>query len=98
MIRVLLPTQLCNLANVGRQVELEMAGSSSISAVLDELEARYPMLRGTLRDQVTLQRRPFIRFFVAGEDLSQAAPSDPLPESVSMGKEPLKVVGAMAGG
>jgi molybdopterin synthase sulfur carrier subunit len=98
VIRVLLPAQLCSLANIGRQVELEMSSTATIAAVLDELEARYPMLRGTIRDQLTLQRRPFIRFFVAGEDLSQEASTVPLPEAVLLGKEPLRVVGAMAGG
>ncbi len=98
MIRVLLPMQLCTLANVGREVELQVEGPASIAAVLDVLEAQHPMLRGTIRDQVTLQRRPFIRFFASGEDLSQGAPGSPLPEEVISGKQPLRVVGAMAGG
>jgi molybdopterin synthase sulfur carrier subunit len=98
MIHVLLPAQLCSLASVGHQVELEIPRPASINTVLDELEAHYPMLRGTIRDQMTLQRRPFIRFFVAGEDLSQISPTDPLPQSVSAGNEPLRIVGAMAGG
>jgi len=98
MIHILLPAQLCSLANVSRQVELEMEAPASISSVLDELEARYPMLRGTIRDQVSLQRRPFIRFFVAGEDISLEAPTDPIPESVTLGEAPLRIVGAMAGG
>lgn len=98
MIRIALPAQLCSLANVERQVELEIAAPASIATVLDELELHYPMLRGTIRDQVTHQRRPFIRFFVAGEDLSQEPPSEPLPEEVASGKEILRVVGAMAGG
>ena len=98
MIRVSLPTQLCSLANVERQVELEIAAPVSIGTVLDELELHYPMLRGTIRDQVTHQRRPFIRFFVAGEDMSQNLPTESLPEEVASGKEILRVVGAMAGG
>ncbi len=98
MIRVLLPQHLCRLANVGREVELHLEGPASVSSVLDALEARYPMLRGTIRDQVTLQRRPFIRFFALGEDLSQEAPTIPLPEEIVEGKQPLRIVGAMAGG
>ena len=98
MIRVLLPMQLCTLANVGREVLLQVEGDASIANVLDALEARHPMLRGTIRDQITLQRRPFIRFFAGGEDLSQEAPTSPLPEEVATGKEPLRVVGAMVGG
>lgn len=98
MIRVLLPIQLSALANVGREVELQVEGPVSIATVLDALEAQHPMLRGTIRDQVTLQRRPFIRFFASGEDLSQEASGSPLPEEVISGKKPLRVVGAMAGG
>jgi hypothetical protein len=98
MIRVVLPLQLCNLANVSREVELQVEGPATISTVLDALEVSYPALRGTIRDQVILQRRPFIRFFACGEDLSLDPPSNPLPEEVASGKEPLRVVGAMAGG
>jgi hypothetical protein len=98
MIRVLLPTQLCALANVEREVALDVGGAATISTVLDVLEVRYPMLRGTIRDQVTQQRRPFIRFFACGEDLSLEPPTDMLPEQVASGEEPLRVVGAMAGG
>ncbi len=98
MIRVVLPLQLCTLANVGREVELKVEGTVSISAVLDALETRHPMLRGTIRDQVTLQRRPFIRFFAGGEDLSLDPPANPLPMEVAIGEMPLRVVGAMAGG
>ena len=98
MIRVVLPMQLCTLAKVEHEVELEVEGLPSISTVLDALEVRHPMLRGTIRDQVSLERRPFIRFFACGEDLSQDPPSEPLPEEVASGKEPLRVVGAMAGG
>jgi molybdopterin synthase sulfur carrier subunit len=98
MIRVLLPTQLCALANVEHEVALDVGGATTISTVLDALEVRYPMLRGTIRDQVTQQRRPFIRFFACGEDLSLEPPTDMLPEQVASGEEPLRVVGAMAGG
>ena len=98
MIRVVLPMQLCDLAKVNREVELEVEGTASISTVMDALEARHPMLRGTIRNQLTLQRRPFIRFFACGEDLSQDPPTEPLPEEVITGKEPLRVIGAMAGG
>jgi sulfur-carrier protein len=98
MIRVILPLQLCDLANVSREVELELKGTANISTVLDALEVRHPMLRGTIRDQLSLQRRPFIRFFACGEDLSQDPPTKPLPEEVVTGREPLRVVGAMAGG
>lgn len=97
-MRVILPVQLCTLANVGREIELQVEGQVSITTVLDALEARYPMLRGTIRDQVTHERRPFIRFFVAGEDLSLEAATNPLPEEVTLGKLPLRVMGAMAGG
>jgi sulfur-carrier protein len=98
MIRVILPQQLRDLANVSRDVELEVKGTATISTVLDALEARHPMLCGTIRDQLTLQRRPFIRFFACGEDLSQDSPSKLLPGEVVTGREPLRVVGAMAGG
>ncbi len=98
MIRVLLPMQLCTLAGVGREIALQVAGPASIAVILDTLEAQYPMLRGTVRDQLTLERRPFIRFFVGGEDLSLDPSTDPLPEEVTTGKLPLRVVGAMAGG
>jgi molybdopterin synthase sulfur carrier subunit len=98
MIRLVLPLQLCNLASANREVTLDVEGQASVSTVLDALEVRYPMLRGTIRDQVTLQRRPFIRFFACGEDLSLDSATDPLPEEVASGREPLWVVGAMAGG
>lgn len=98
MIRVELPAHLRNLACVGREVELEVNGRASISSVLDELEARYPMLRGTIRDQVTHERRPFLRFFACEEDLSHESPDSPLPNAVASGKEPLIVLGAIAGG
>ena len=98
MIRVVLPAQLCTLAEVERETELQLQGTVTLNAVLDALEARYPMLRGTIRDQVTLQRRPFIRYFACGEDISQDSPSNLLPQDIVSGKEPLRVVGAMAGG
>ncbi len=98
MIRVILPAQLCTLANVGRGVEIYVDEPASIRTVLDALEVQFPMLRGMIRDQLTQQRRPFIRFFVGREDLSQETLADPLPQEVISGKEPLRVVGAMAGG
>jgi hypothetical protein len=98
MIRVLLPTHLWRLANTGREVEIQVYGTPTLNAVLDALEAQYPMLGGTIRDHTTKQRRPFIRFFALGEDLSHESLDSPLPEAVAKGVEPLRVVGAMAGG
>ena len=98
MIRVFLPTQLQTLARVGREVQLEVEGPLTQAAVLDALEARYPMLRGTIRDQVSRQRRPFIRLFACQQDLSHDPPETPLPDRVVSGEEPLLVIGAMAGG
>jgi len=98
MIRVLLPQHLRALAHVGNEVELEVEGTVTQRAVLDALEARYPMLRGTIRDQVTLQRRAFLRFFACEEDLSHEPPDAPLPDAVASGAEPLIVIGAIAGG
>jgi sulfur-carrier protein len=98
MIRVILPTHLWRLANVSREIQLEVADPATLGAVLDALEACYPMLRGTIRDHVTLERRPFIRYFASGEDLSLEAADTLLPEAVTTGIEPLRVVGAMAGG
>ena len=98
MIRVVLPAHLRNLAQTGSEVALEVAGPVTQRSVLDALEARYPMLRGTVRDQVTGQRRPFVRFFACGEDLSHEPPDAPLPEEVVSGKEPFLLVGAIAGG
>jgi sulfur-carrier protein len=97
MIRVVLPAQLCTLANVGRETELQLQGIVTLSAVLDALEAYYPMLWRTIRDQVTHERRPFIRFFTCGEDLSLYSPTSLLPEDVVTDKQPLRIVGAMAG-
>ncbi|HZT30665.1 MAG TPA: MoaD/ThiS family protein [Bryobacteraceae bacterium] len=98
MIRVVLPAHLRTLARVTGEVRLEIAGPVTQRAVLDALEARYPMLRGTLRDQVTGQRRPFVRFFACEQDLSLESPDAPLPDAVASGNEPFLVVGAVAGG
>jgi sulfur-carrier protein len=98
MIRVVLPQHLRTLARVGEEVELEIQGPPTQRAVLDALEARYPMLRGTIRGHTSQRRRPFVRFFACEQDLSHDLPDDPLPESVASGAEPLLVVGAMAGG
>jgi len=98
MIRVVLPTHLRTLARVGGEVTLELEGPATQRSVLDALEARYPMLRGTIRDQVSGQRRPFVRFFACEEDLSHEPPDAPLPDAVATGAEPLLVVGAIAGG
>jgi molybdopterin converting factor small subunit len=98
MIRVVLPAHLRTLAHVDGEVLLAVAGQATQRAVLDALEARYPMLQGTIRDHVTHQRRAFVRFFACEQDLSHDAPDAPLPEAVSRGAEPFLVVGAMAGG
>lgn len=98
MIRVMLPQHLRTLAHVGPEVSIEVDGQPSISSVLDALEAAYPMLRGTIRDHVTLQRRPFLRFFACEEDLSHEPPDTPLPAAVVTGAEPLIIIGAIAGG
>ena len=98
MIRVILPAHLRTLARVDGEVKVEVAGPITVGAVLDALEATYPMLRGTIRDQVTRQRRAFLRFFACEQDLSHDPPDTPLPEAVAAGAEPLLVVGAMAGG
>lgn len=98
MIRVLLPTHLWRLAKVNREIEIQVAEPPTIASVLDALEAQYPMLQGTIRDHTTKQRRPFIRFFASGQDLSLESPEALLPDAVASGAEPLRVVGAMAGG
>ncbi len=98
MIRVVLPAHLRTLAKVGFEVELEVAPPVTLKTVLDALEARYPMLQGTIRDHVTLQRRPFLRFFACEEDLSHELPDAPLPDAVAAGTEPLLIIGAIAGG
>jgi sulfur-carrier protein len=96
--RVVLPVHLRTLANVHGEVALDVAGPVTQRSVLDELEVRYPMLKGTIRDQATKKRRAFVRFFAGEEDLSHESPDAPLPVSVASGREPLVVVGAMAGG
>ena len=98
MIRVVLPAHLRTLARVDGEVKLDVEGQATQRAVLDALEDRYPMLRGTIRDQVTQQRRAFVRFFACEEDLSHELPDAPLPDAVVAGAEPFLVVGAMAGG
>jgi molybdopterin synthase sulfur carrier subunit len=98
VIRVIIPQHLRTLAHVGSEVELELDGPVTLRSVLDALEARYPMLRGTIRDQVTQQRRPFLRFFACERDLSHEPPDAPLPEAVASGKEPFIIIGAIAGG
>jgi molybdopterin synthase sulfur carrier subunit len=98
MIRVVLPQHLRTLAHVGSEVEVEVNGPATQRSVLDALEKSYPMLRGTIRDHVTLERRPFLRFFVCAEDWSHEAPDAPLPKEVASGAEPFLIVGAIAGG
>ena len=98
MIRVVLPAHLRTLARVEGELKLEVEGPVTQRSILDALEARYPMLRGTIRDQATRQRRAFVRVFACEEDLSQESPDDPLPEAVAAGAEPFLIVGAMAGG
>jgi molybdopterin converting factor small subunit len=98
MIRIVLPAHLRTLAGAGGEVEIEVHGEATQRSVLDALEARYPMLRGTVRDGLTGQRRPFVRFFACGEDLSHEPPDVPLPAAVASGAEPLLLVGAIAGG
>ena len=98
MIRITLPPHLRKLARVDGEVKLEVDGQITQRAVLDALEARYPMLCGTIRDHVTQRRRAFVRFFACGEDLSHEAPDTPLPDAVATGVEPFMIVGAIAGG
>ncbi len=98
MIRVVLPFHLRTLAQASAEITLEVTGAITQRSVLDALESAYPMLRGTIRDQSTLQRRPFLRFFACEEDLSHEAPDAPLPEAVASGAEPFLIVGAIAGG
>ena len=97
-IRVMLPQHLRTLAHVGAEVTIEVDGPITQRSVLDALEARYPMLRGTIRDHDTQQRRPFLRFFACEDDLSHESPDAPLPDAVAKGEEPLLVIGAVAGG
>lgn len=98
MIRVVLPAHLRTLAGAGREVSVEVDGPATVGSVLDAVEARYPNLRGTIRDHVTLQRRPYVRFFACERDLSQQPPDELLPDAVAAGEEPLLIVGALAGG
>ena len=98
MIRVVLPYHLRNLAKVDGEVEFDLQGTVTQRSLLDALENRYPVLRGTIRDHVTRQRRPFVRFYACQQDLSHIPPDDPLPDSVARGTEPFLVVGALAGG
>jgi molybdopterin converting factor small subunit len=98
VIRVVLPAHLRNLAKVDGEVQLDVDGAVTQRRVLDALEARYPVLRGTIRDHGTLRRRAFVRFFACGEDLSHESPDAPLPDEVSTAKEPYLIIGAMAGG
>lgn len=98
MIRVVIPYHLRNLAHTGAEVQLEVAAPVTQRAVLDALEARYPMLRGTIRDHGTLKRRPFLRYFACAEDISLESPDALLPEAVASGKEPFFIIGSIAGG
>jgi hypothetical protein len=98
MIRVVLPAHLRNLARTEGEVHLHVSGEVTQHSILGALETNYPVLRGTLRDQVTLSRRPFVRFFACGEDWSHANPDTPLPEAIAAGAEPFLIVGAIAGG
>ena len=98
MIRVILPQHLRTLAHTGAEVTLEVEGPVTLRSLLDALEARYPMLHGTIRDHVTKERRPFLRFFACEEDLSHESPDAPLPDAVVSGAEPLIIIGAIAGG
>ena len=98
MIRVILPAHLRTLAKVNAEVTVEVEGRPTLRSVLEAVEARYPMLKGTIREHGTLQRRPFLRFFVCEEDWSHESPDSPLPDAIASGREPLMVIGAIAGG
>jgi hypothetical protein len=98
MIRVVLPQHLRTLANVDREVRLEVQGVITIASIIDAVESRYPMLRGTIRDHMTLRRRPLVRFFVCQEDWSNQPADTPLPDAVGQGTEPFFIIGAIAGG
>ena len=98
MIRIELPSHLCKLAQVGPEIQLEVSGPVTQRTILDALEARYPVLRGTIRDHVTLERRAMLRFFACEEDWTHESPDAPLPEAVALGLEPFLVIGAIAGG
>lgn len=98
MIRVILPTHLWRLANTGREVQIEVIKEETLASVLDALEQKYPMLRGTIRDQTTKERRAFVRFFACGEDWSHEPSDKLLPDEIVQGVEPLRIIGALAGG
>lgn len=98
MIRVILPTYLQRLANVGREIQLEVVGDVTFLKLLDVIEEKYPMLKGTIRDHVTKERRAYLRFFACGQDLSHVPPDSLLPQEVICGDEPFRIVGAMSGG
>ena len=98
MIRVVLPHHLRTLAKVGDEVELDLNGTVTVEAVINALEEKYPVLRGTIRDHGTLKRRPLVRFFACGEDISHESPGSPLPDPIVKGNEPFFVMGAIAGG
>ncbi len=98
MIRVVLPIPLRSLARADRELQIAVEGPPTISSVLDAVEAQYPVLRGTIRDQITKTRRPFIRFFASGQDISLEPQDAPLPEAIVVGTEPLRIIGAIAGG
>ncbi len=98
MIRVIIPIPLRSLARTEKELELQVEGLPTINSVLNALEIRYPVLRGTIRDQITRQRRPFIRFFANGQDISLESPDARLPDTIVAGTEPLRIIGAIAGG
>jgi len=98
MVRVVLPHHLRTLARVSNEVELDLNGSASVQSILDALEKKYPTLRGTIRDHVTQKRRPLVRFFACGEDISHEEPNTPLPDGIAKGTEPFFIMGAIAGG
>lgn len=98
MIRIILPHHLRTLAKVGDEVTVDINGSTTVASVLDALETKYPMLRGTIREHGTLQRRPLVRFFACGEDISHESPDNPLPDPIAKGDEPFLIIGAIAGG
>ena len=98
MIRVVLPHHLRTLAKVGDEVQVDLNGSATVKSLLDALESKYPVLRGTIREHATLKRRPLVRFFVCGEDISHESPDTPLPDPIVQGAEPFFVMGAIAGG
>ena len=98
MVRVILPYHLRTLARVTDEVVVDLNGSATVASVLDALEAKYPMLRGTIREHGTLKRRPLVRFFACGEDISHESPDIPLPDPIAKGHDPLLIIGAIAGG